>query len=504
MKQHEAALTVQNIVKRFSGVEVLKNVNFDVKKGEVHGLMGENGAGKSTLIKIITGVYPKDEGEIFVDGKKVSIASRQDSINCGISVIYQELSVIPTLSVMQNIYLGHEPTKCGMLERGKMQKAVENLIERCGFDLHPNDYVEQLSVAKRQMVEVLKALLYNAKIIIMDEPTASLSDKESDKLFEIINRLREQGTSIIYISHRLEEVYRIVDRLTVLREGEVIGVLDKAEITHQTVVRMMIGKEVKDSSVRANQPLENGHVLRVRNLCMKNMWNDLSFDAYSGQILGIGGLVGSGRTELLSSIYGTAAYDSGTITYDSKRISRNVRKNIQRGMGYIPEDRRGEGLIPLLSVGQNIALPNYDMLCKFGKVIDRSKEGKIGADMIQKIDIRPSIPSIPVTNLSGGNQQKVVVGKWLARDLKILLVDEPTVGVDIGVKSEIHQIFERLARQGVIVILVSSDLKELITVADRILVLHKGRLFKEFSREEATQERVLLAASGVEEGGNQR
>ncbi len=500
MSNNEKALEVRQIVKRFSGIEVLKRVDFDVRRGEVHGLMGENGAGKSTLIKIITGVYPKDEGQIFIDGQEVEINSRQDSIDCGVSVIYQELSVIPTLTVMQNIFLGQELTRYGILEKKKMAGRVRELIESCGFDLNPNDYVEKLSVAKRQMVEILKALLFDARIIIMDEPTASLSDKESDKLFEIITRLRQQGRSIIYISHRLDEVYRIVDRLTVLRDGEVVGVLPKEEIEHQRVVQMMIGKEVKDQSAKANPARKDGNVLSVRNLSRKPYWNDISFDAYEGQILGIGGLVGSGRTELLRSIYGVDAYDSGSILYNGAPISRNVHKNILMGMGYIPEDRRGEGLIPLLSVGQNIAMPNYDILTKGLNVINIAKEKQMGEDMIRNVDIRPNLPTNPVKNLSGGNQQKVVVGKWLARDLKILLIDEPTVGVDIGVKGEIHQIFADLARQGVIVILVSSDLKELVTVADRILVLHKGRIFKEIAKEDASQERVLLAASGVDKG----
>lgn len=493
----ENALEVRGIVKEFAGVRVLKNVSFDVRPGEVHGLMGENGAGKSTLIKIITGVYPKDGGEILVDGKPVEIGSRQDSIRCGISVIYQELSVIPTLSVMQNIFLGQELSKYGILERKRMRKRVEELIESCGFDLDPRDSVEKLSVAKRQMVEILKALLYDAKIIIMDEPTASLSDKESDKLFEIITRLREQGRSIIYISHRLDEVYRIVDRLTVLRDGEVVGVLDKSEIEHQRVVQMMIGKELRDGKITENEPVENGAVLSVRGLSRKGLWSDISFDAYAGQVLGIGGLVGSGRTELLRSIYGVDTYDSGTITYNGAPVSKNARKNILMGMGYIPEDRRGEGLVPLLSIGQNIAMPNYDMLLTRLHTINKSLEKKLGTDMISAVDIRPSKAETPVKNLSGGNQQKVVVSKWLARDLKILLVDEPTVGVDIGVKSEIHQIFNDLAKKGVIVILVSSDLKELITVADRILVLHKGRIIHEFSKEESSQEKILLAASGI-------
>lgn len=492
-------LEVKNIVKRFSGVEVLKKVSFEMREGEVHALMGENGAGKSTLIKIITGVYPKDEGVIVIDGNEIEIHSRQDSIDQGISVIYQELSVIPTLTVMQNIFLGKELTKKGLLDKKQMRRKVEELIEKCDFDIRPDDYVESLSVAKCQMVEILKALLYDAKVIIMDEPTASLTDRESDKLFDIINRLRENGTSIIYISHRVEEVYRIADRLTVLRDGMVVGELGREEITHQRVVQMMIGKEVKEQADRANLPIQDGNVLSVQGLSRQGLWHDISFEAYGGQVLGIGGLVGSGRTELLRSIYGVDRYNSGRILFNGKPVSRSVKKNIRSGMGYIPEDRRGEGLIPLLSVSDNIAMPNYDMLSNKLAVVDKNRETKLGGDMIRDMDIRPANARTPVKNLSGGNQQKVVVGKWLARDLKVLLIDEPTVGVDIGVKGEIHQIFTDLSKQGIVVILVSSDLKELIQVSDRIIILHEGTVFREFSKEEATQEKILLAASGVRE-----
>lgn len=492
-------LEVKNIVKQFSGVEVLKKVSFEMREGEVHALMGENGAGKSTLIKIITGVYPKDDGVIVIDGKEVQINSRQDSIDQGISVIYQELSVIPTLTVVQNIFLGQELTKRGLLDKKQMRRKVEELIEKCDFDIRPDDYVESLSVAKRQMVEILKALLSDAKVIIMDEPTASLTDRESDKLFDIINRLRENGTGIIYISHRVEEVYRIADRLTVLRDGMVVGVLGREEITHQRVVQMMIGKEVKEQTEKANPPRQNGNVLSVQGLSREGMWHDISFEAYGGQVLGIGGLVGSGRTELLRSIYGADRYNSGKILFNGKPVPRSVKKNIHNGMGYIPEDRREEGLIPLLSISDNIAIPNYDMISNKLAVVDRNREAKLGGDMVRDIDIRPANAKVPVKNLSGGNQQKVVVGKWLARDLKVLLIDEPTVGVDIGVKREIHKIFTDLAKRGVVVILVSSDLKELIQVSDRIIVLHEGTVFREFSKEEATQEKILLAASGVEE-----
>lgn len=494
----EYVLQAEKINKSFSGVQVLKEVDFSVKQGEIHGLMGENGAGKSTLIKIITGVYCKDSGRIIVNGEEKIINSRQDAIDCGISVIYQELSLIPTLTVMQNIFLGQEPNNHGVLGKKKMQSDVNHLIEKCGFELKPDDIVEKLSIAKRQTVEILKALHQNAKIIIMDEPTASLSAEESETLFGIIEKLREQGTSIIYISHRLEEVYRIVDRLTVLRDGEVKGVLEKNDISGQKVVQLMLGKSITEEKGDTHVVKDKASVLEVKKLTRRGIWYNISFSAYGGQILGIGGLVGSGRTEMLRSIFGADHYDSGEILLNGESVAHSVRKNMTAGFGYIPEDRKTEGFIPRMSVADNIALPNYDHISNALGFVYHDKEKSLGSETIQMVDIRPNNPKMMVQNLSGGNQQKVVVGKWLNRQLKVLLVDEPTVGVDVGVKNDIYNIFYRLADQGVIVIVVSSDIKELVTVSDRILVFYKGSIYKEFKRDEATQEKVLLAASGME------
>lgn len=502
MSKNEKLLEMIDIEKKFNGVSVLKKVNIDVVPGEVHALMGENGAGKSTLIKILTGVYPKDGGKIIFNGKECEVNSRQDAAKLGIGVIYQELSLIPTLSVMQNVMLGKEKKQFGLLKTKEMKKQVKELIDYYDFGLNPDAIVETLSIAQRQTVEILKALSEDSSLIIMDEPTASLSSKESEALFKIINQLKEKGVSILYISHRLEEVFRLSDRLTVLRDGEKVDTLIKEEINPAKVVRMMIGKEVSEAT--ASRPLKNSDaetVLKVSGLTKKGVFKDINFELHKGEILGIGGLVGAGRTEVIRCIYGADKYDAGEILFEGQKLSGSVSKNIAKGFGLIPEDRRNQGFSPLLSVERNVALPNYDVLAS-GGVVNAREEKKLGIEMVEKLDVRPNNSSIPVGNLSGGNQQKAVLGKWLSRDLKILLVDEPTAGIDIGAKDEIYKLLEQLAGQGVSVILVSSDLQELLRVSHRILVFRKGRIFKEFNNGVATQEDILMASSGIIESGS--
>jgi ribose transport system ATP-binding protein len=494
-------LQAKGICKQFNGVPVLKNVNLEIKRGEVHALMGENGAGKSTIIKIITGVYTKDEGELFFDGKPVAITCRQDARACGISVIYQELSLIPALNVIENIFLGQEISKYGFAVKKEMRKKVCELIEKYQFDIDPNMTVESMGMAKRQMVEILKALSMDAKLIIMDEPTASLSASEAEKLFETIDGLRKKGTSILYISHRIEEIYRLADRLTVMRDGENVGVLGKGEIQPQRVTTMMIGHEVREDKSRERRHRFEENCLEVKGLAYKNILKDVNFKAYGGEILGIGGLVGSGRTELIRCIYGAEKQSRGTITLNGKPVSRSVGKNIKEGFGLVPEDRRNEGFVPLLSIEKNLAIASYDSLSTFG-VVNRKKEIDYAVEAIKSYDIRPPMKNLPVGNLSGGNQQKVVLGRWISRKPRVLLLDEPTAGVDVGVKHDLYHMMRALAMTGSIVIMVSSDLAELTHVSDRILVMHNGRFFEEFTHETATQASVLLASSGVhtEEG----
>ena len=498
MSEREILLSMNAIEKKFGDVQVLKKVDMEVARGEVHALMGENGAGKSTLIKILTGVYPKDGGSITFSGKACEINSRSDAQKLGIGVIYQELSLIPTLSVMHNVMLGKEKSGWGFLKIREMKKKVSDLIRYYDFNLQPDAIVETLSIAQRQTVEILKALSEDSSLIIMDEPTASLSSKESEALFGIINQLREKGVSILYISHRLEEVFRLADRLTVLRDGRKVAVLEKAQINPPDVIKMMIGKELSEATAsRCLHRSKMEPVLEVRSLCRKGTFSDISFTLHRGEILGIGGLVGAGRTEVLRCIFGADSYDGGEILFQGKKLPCRVSETIARGFGLVPEDRRNQGFIPLLSIERYIAVPNYDFLSKASNV-NRAEEKKLGIDAVGKLDIRPADSQLPVGNLSGGNQQKVVIGKWLARDLRVLLIDEPTAGIDIGAKDEIYKILDNLAEQGVSILLVSSDLQELLRVSHRILVFRKGHIQKEFDSGVITQEDVLMAASGID------
>ena len=494
-KENGFLLQATGICKQFNGIPVLKDADLNVKYGEVHALMGENGAGKSTIIKIITGVYQKDSGRLLIDGKPVEINSRQDARACGISVIYQELSLIPALSITENIFLGQENCKFGYLNKKQMREQVKAIINRYDFALKPDAVVQSLGMAQRQMVEILKALAFNARLIIMDEPTASLTASETEKLFNTIESLKKNGASIIYISHRLEEVYQISDRLTIMRDGEIVGVLDKTEINPVTVTKMMIGHEIVRANDRELKNIGGAHTLEVKNLCLGNRLKDVSFTARDGEVLGIGGLVGSGRTELIKCVYGALKKKSGEVLLDGKPASRSVAKNIRNGFGFVPEDRRTEGFIPVLSIEKNVALPSYDRLATAG-FVSRKKQINNAENIIKDYDIRPQRRKFPVGNLSGGNQQKVVTAKWLARSPLLMLLDEPTVGVDIGVKEEIYKYIWNLADTGAIVIMVSSDLEELLYVSDRILIMRNGQFFEEFKRGNVTQTAILLASSG--------
>lgn len=500
MKDGKILLAAKDICKQFNGTWVLKNVNLTVDYGEVHALMGENGAGKSTLIKIITGYYSKDSGEIHIDDVPVKISSRQDARKSGIAVIYQELSLIPDLTIAENIFLGQEETKWGMLQSRTMNQKVQQLVDKYEFNFKPNTLISSMSMAQRQMVEILKALSMDAKLIIMDEPTASLTKSETEKLFETIERLKKRGTAILYISHRLEEVEKIADRLTVMRDGENVGVLEKKDITPAAVTRMMIGREIK----RDNKYVPNTRTdtcLEVNNLSYGTLFRNLSFKAYGGEVLGIGGLVGSGRSEIIRCIYGALKKESGNITLNGRPVSNSIRKNVAAGFGFVPEDRRSEGFVPMLSIGRNINLPSLNILSRLG-FVSRKKEAAHAQAAIRMYDIRPPVRALPVSNLSGGNQQKVVLSKWLSRKPKVLLLDEPTAGVDVGVKADLYKLIRELADSGGIVIMVSSDLEELTYLSDRILVMHGGRFFEEFMGHSVTQEAILLASSGVhtEEG----
>jgi ribose transport system ATP-binding protein len=499
MSGQKVILRTEGICKSFNGVQVLKNVDMDVKSGEVHALMGENGAGKSTIIKIITGVYAKEAGQIYVDEKPVEILSRQDARANGISVIYQELSLVPELTVTENIFLGQEAMGRFLPDRKEMRRQVRALIDKYEFKINPDAVVATMGMATRQMVEILKALSIDAKLIIMDEPTSALSTTETEKLFDTIDTLRRKGSAILYISHRLEEIYRLADRLTVMRDGVNVGVLSHGEITPERVTTLMIGREIRKNVKERKRVPDMEHVLEVNHLRYRNLLSDVNMRAYGGEILGIGGLVGSGRTELIKCIYGAFRRTGGEITLDGKPVSAAIAKNIVSGMGLVPEDRRTEGFFPVLNIAENLTVASYDLLSKAG-VIRAAGEKAFAENAIRDYDIRPATGTVPVGNLSGGNQQKVVLGRWLSRRPKVLLLDEPTAGVDVGVKAELYKLMEDLADQGAIIVMVSSDLEELVNVSDRILIMHKGRFFKEYTYENASQNEVLLASSGVDSG----
>ncbi|MDO4804340.1 MAG: sugar ABC transporter ATP-binding protein [Lachnospiraceae bacterium] len=495
-------LEAKGIYKSFSTVRVLQDVDFSVDKGEVHALMGENGAGKSTLIKIITGVYSKDQGQIYWEGQPVEINSYQDCQKLGVACIYQELSVIPPLTVAQNVFLGREPRKGKLIDFKKMNQMTQELIDKYQFPLKPTTVVDNLGIGQRQLIEILKGLSQDSKLLIMDEPTASLSGKEAEMLFKIIQTLRKQGVSIIYISHRLEEVYMLSDRLTILRDGKNAALLQKHEIIPAKVIETMIGKVVDESAGSKKMLQSKGGEVRldVKGLTDKtDRFRNISFQVHKGEILGFGGLIGAGRTELVRAIYGIDKPISGEVYLDGEKMTDpSPKHSIQMGIGFVPEDRRNDGFIPLLSTTKNVALTNYDILKKSGLAVSDKDELDMSKRAIEAIDIRPSDPDKQVGVMSGGNQQKVVLGKWLMRDLRLLIVDEPTAGIDVGAKDEIYSILEDLASKGVAVIVVTSDLQELLRVSHRILVMRKGDIVKEFKNEVVTQSMVLSAGQGVQ------
>ena len=503
MMEKNILVEMTGINKQFSHVYALNSVHFDIRKGEVHSLLGENGAGKSTLIKILTGVYTKDSGVITYDGREVSIDSREAAANLGIACVYQELSLVPTLTVAQNVMLHKEIVKGGVLQKRAMNKAVDELIQRYEFPLKATDTVETLSVAQKQMVEILKALSTNASLIVMDEPTASLSSRESATLFKIIEQMKARGVAILYISHRLEEVFALSDRITVLRNGQNVGVVERQDFVPAEIIKMMIGKELSESTASHDlRTSDQETVLKVENLTHHGSFNNVSFELKKGEVLVLSGLVGSGRTEVLRSIFGADPIDEGQIIYDGKPMAarHSTKSSIMKGLGLIPEDRRTQGFAPLLSGTRNVAMTNYEKLSRLG-FVNRGKENQFGRSMVELVDLRPANPEVPVGNLSGGNQQKIVLGKWLSRDLKVMLVDEPTVGIDIGAKDEIYNFIEGLASKGVAVLLVSSDIAEVLRLATRIIVMREGTIFREFNDGVVTQEDILMATSGITDDG---
>ena len=495
----ETLFELQDIAKSFPGVRALDEVSFDLRRGEVHALLGENGAGKSTLVKIICGIYRPDAGVIRIDGRPVEITSPTQAQALGISSVHQELHLEPYLSVAENIFLGRQPVgRFGMIDQRRMNRDAGALLKRLGADLDPESTVESLSVAQRQIIAIARAASTTARIIIFDEPTSSLTERETNLLFDMIGRLRGEGIGIIYISHRMEEIFRLCDRVTVLRDGRYVATKPVAETDMRDLIGMMIGRDISDLFRKAPAPI-GGPVLEVQNLSKRGLLRDISFSVRRGEIVGVAGLVGAGRTELARAIFGDLAIDGGEIRVDGQLIppSHSPRRAILAGIGLVPEDRKEQGLVTGLSVRQNISMPMLKAL-SWVNVLNLRREQRLAESYVRKLAIKtPSIDQ-KATFLSGGNQQRVVIAKWLATQPKLLIVDEPTRGVDIGAKSEIHALLCDLAREGMAIMMISSDLPEVLAMSDRVLVMQKGRIAADIPAAEATQEVIMHYATGQE------
>ncbi|WP_286680222.1 sugar ABC transporter ATP-binding protein [Tepidanaerobacter sp. EBM-49] len=501
MSDQDIILRLEGISKEFPGVKALDNVNLEVKKGEVHVLLGENGAGKSTLMKILSGVYKKDSGKIFLEGNEVLVNSVKDAEKLGIGIIHQELNLLPYRDIAQNIFLGNEPIKRKILNvqiinQDKMYSECDKLLQTIGINIDSHTMVKNLGIAQKQMIEIAKALsLRNLKILIMDEPTATLTKGEIDKLFSLIRAYKAKGISVIYISHRMEEIQMIGDRVTVLRDGKYIGTVPVKETPTSELIKMMVGREITNLyNKKYNVPGEEA--LKVENLTLRGKFTDISFKVHQGEIVSFYGLVGAGRTEVAKTIFGEYKCDKGNIyTFGQKLKDSSPTTSVEKGLGLLPEDRREEGLITKMSVKQNIVQASLKKVFPTWIVNDKI-ETEIAKKTITQLNIVPPNENAIVGSLSGGNQQKVVLGKWLLTESEILIFDEPTRGIDIGAKAEIYELMNNLAAEGRAIMMISSDLPEIIGMSDRIYVMYQGKIVAEFNHENANQEKIVNFAIG--------
>lgn len=496
-------LEMRDISKRFGGTQALDNVSFSVDRGEVVGLVGENGAGKSTLIKILAGVHQRDRGTILIDGRPVTINGPQDAQRLGVAVIYQELNLTPNQTVAENVFLHHAQRMPGLLGRlgfadhARRERETRALLEQLGIvGLDPQRKVGELSVAFQQLTEIAKALAFDARLIVMDEPTSALPDEEVEHLFQIIRRLKARGLGVVFVSHRLNEVRAICDRVVVLRDGQNAGALPIGEATDDRLIAMMVGRAIEN--LYPKRPATPGEVvLEVEGLTRSGVIEDISFHIRAGEVVGLAGLVGSGRTEVARAIFGADRLDRGTIRLNGRPVHIRSPQDARRlGIGYVPEDRKVQGLVLGMTVRNNTALTVLRQLALGGHLIQWPSVEAKARQYVQELQVRPPRTDLIAGSLSGGNQQKVVLAKWLAAELKVLLLDEPTRGIDVGAKAEIHGLIDELAHRGMAILLISSELPEVLAMSDRILVMSEGRLAGELSRAEATQERVLALASG--------
>ncbi len=489
-------LSVQNITKIYPGVVALDDVSMDIEEGELMAICGENGAGKSTLLKILAGAISKTSGTICFQGKKVEINKPHDAKEQGISIIYQELNLNPNLNIAENIMLGQEASKVGFINRKDLYDKAKAICDTLNIRYDLKTKVGRLSIAQMQMVEIAKAISWNAKLLIMDEPTASLTTTEIDALFSTIKTLKEQGVTIIYISHRLEEVFQIADRVTVFRDGKLIKTMNIGETDKYGLVKLMVGREVSDN--KHSSGARGDLVLEVKNLSVGDTVKDVSFKAYKNEILGFSGLVGAGRTELMRAVFGADKFDSGEIYMHGKKVKINsIRSAIKNGISLMPEDRKSAGLVLSLDIRKNITLTNIAAVIR-SLFINRKVESKVAGDYVKSLNIKtPSIYQ-QSKNLSGGNQQKVVLAKWLFAKPEVLIFDEPTRGIDVGAKAEIYELMKNLLAEGICVIVISSDLPEILQISDRIMIMRQGSIAAEIMGREATQERILSYSTGIE------
>lgn len=488
-------LEMNGISKSFPGVKALQDVSLKVIAGEVHCLMGENGAGKSTIINVLAGLLEMDEGEILIDGKSVNINKPNDAYMNGISFIFQELSVINTLTVEENMTLGFESSHIGIVDKRENIQRVKDILSKLDIDISFSSMVKELSVCQKQMMLIAKALSHNSEIIVMDEPTASLTNKETNELFKMIKQLKEEGVTFIYVSHRFEDIFAIGDRITVFRDGKNAGELLVKDTSEDEIIRYMVGRDIEDTFPKRNHSIGEP-ILKVDNLCAQELIKDVSFELKSGQVLGISGLAGAGKTELARALFGDNTITSGKITLKGKIIHlRNPKDAINNGIALLPEERRTQGIVGKMSIRENISLVISKRIANFF-VINRGKDQKLAKDYIEEINVKTPSPEQEIRLLSGGNQQKVIIAKWLATEADVFLLDEPTRGIDVGAKSEIYEIINNLTKMGKAVLLFSSELPELLGVCDDIMVMSNGRLAGTLNSKEANQVEIMKLSVG--------
>jgi ABC-type sugar transport system ATPase subunit len=496
----ETFIQFKNITKTFGGVVALRDVSVDVARGECHGLMGENGAGKSTLGKVLAGIHKPDSGEMLIDGKPHSFGSPRDAMNAGVAMVHQELAFCKDLSVAENLSMGHYPRKLGMmLDKTEMERRAVDLLSKIGVtNLDVQRPMSELSTAQEQLVQISAAVGIDPRIVIFDEPTSSLAEPDAQNLFKLIESLKEKGMTMIYVSHRMAELFRLCDKISVLRDGQYVGTLPRSEATQDAIVNMMIGRSVADYFPQHVSGQAGKVVLRVSNLSSPGRFQDINFEVRAGEIVGFAGLVGSGRSEVAKAIFGLDSAATGKVELNGKPLTLGSTKlSMRSGVGLVPEDRKRQGLVLGLPIRANVSLAILDRLRGAIGILKRKQEEAVSTDYFGKLRVKASSMEAPPSSLSGGNQQKVVLAKWLARGGKLLIVDEPTRGVDVGAKAAIHALIDELASQGLAVILISSELPEVINLSTRILVMRDGRLAGELSREKASQEAVLRLMAGV-------